>query len=97
MDYAVILMVEAEEESIIEKEKLIAVIFKSTDQYVNYIIPCHIDDQFSIIENKLFCEYPALKDRKIFFTINGCIIDKSVSLEENKIKNGTVILINYIE
>ena len=97
MDHAVILMVEAEEESIIEKEKLIAVIFKSTDQYVNYIIPCHIDDQFSIIENKLFCEYPALKDRKIFFTINGGIIDKSVSLKENKINNGTVIEIYYFE
>ena len=52
---------------------------------------------FQLLKIKLCCEYPALKERKILYLINGYSIDKSASLKENNISNGTVILINIID
>ena len=51
----------------------------------------------SKFENKLFNEFPELKNKNIYYISNGIIIDKSGSLKDNKIKNGANILINYNE
>ena len=73
----------------------IAVVFKSIDQTINYPVAGYNFDNFSKLENKLFNEFPDLKNKNIFYISNGIIIDKSSSLKDNKIKNGTNILIYY--
>ena len=80
----------------IYKEKTIAVNFISTDQSINFPVACINTDSFSQIEEKLYVEYPELRNKKDkFFLVNGNIIDRSANLEQNKIKNGNQIMINY--
>ena len=78
-------------------EKPIAIIFSSIDQSIHYAIACYISDKFSVVKEELFNEYPELKNKNIYFLVNGQIIDTSSTLEQNKIKNGANILINFIE
>ena len=77
------------------QEEIIAVNFISTDQMINYPVACKNIDIFSMLENKLFLEYPELKNKDIYFVSNGNVIDKTVSLEKNQIKNGSHILIVF--
>lgn len=81
------------EENIDESKKLIAVIFVSAEFKINYAMPCYISNAFSNIEQRLYNEYPKLKEKKITFKVNGHNVDKSGTLEKNKIKNGTNIFI----
>ena len=79
------------------KDEPIAVIFKSIDQKINYPVAGYNFGNFAKFENKLFNEFPELKNKNIYYILNGIIIDKSGSLKDNKINNGANILINYIE
>ena len=74
-----------------------AVIFTYTDQGINYPIAYKNSDIFSKLEEQLYIEYPDLKKKKIYFLANGNIIDRKATIEKNKIKNGTTILIQEIE
>ena len=38
-------------------------------------------------------EYPELKNKIIFFLVNGCIVEEFKTLEQNKIRNNNKILI----
>ena len=78
------------------KEKPIAVIFRTLDEKIHYAIPCYSSDIFSTLEEELYNEYPELKLKNIYFVANGNTINKSDTLEKNKIKNSTNILINFI-
>ena len=78
-------------------EAIIAVNFVSWNQKINYPMACRKTDIFEKIEEKLYLEYPELKSKRIYFIANGKAIDKSSTLEENKIKNGNTILINEME
>ena len=69
----------------------------STDQLINYPLVCKNTDIFSELEKKLYVEFPALKNKNLIFIANGNIIKKDLSLEENKIKNDTTIIINEME
>ena len=80
-----------------KNERPIAVIFSSTDQQIHYAISCYKSDIFSTIVNELYEEYPKLKSKNIYFIAGGNAIDMSLTLEQNKIKNSTTILINYID
>ena len=75
----------------------IAVNFRSSDQTINYPIAGKNSDKFSILEEKLKCEYPELKNKSIYFIANGNIIDRDATLEQNKIKSGSAILIEYTQ
>ena len=77
------------------KNDPIAVIFISIDQNITYPVAGYDSDNFSKFEEKLFLEYPELKNKNIYYLANGSTVDKSGSLESNKIKNGTNILINF--
>ena len=79
------------------KEKPIAFNFSSTDQNILFPIACFNSDIFSTIEEKLYLEFPQLRCNNIYFMANGNVINPSVIIEQNKIKNGTTILINYYE
>ena len=78
-------------------EELIAVMFNSTDQQLNFAICCRDLDKFSTIEEKLFNKFPVLKSKNIYYLANGNVIDKNLTLKENKIKNSTTIIINFIK
>ena len=71
----------------------------SSDQLVNIIITCRDIDNFSVIEQKLYDEFPEYEKIKnnLFFLANGGVIDRSASLKENNIKNDNTIVINKIE
>ena len=83
-----------DEQSEMSKE-LITVKITSIDQLIKSSITCFNTDFLSTIEEKLYIQYPHLKNKKIYFLSGGNIINKSITLEQNKIKNNTQILINY--
>ena len=74
-----------------EGEKMMTVNFTSTDHKIqNYSIICKNTEVFYNIE-KRFNEFSETEN---YFTVNGNIINKDKSLEENKVKNNDVILLN---
>ena len=88
--------------------KLISVIFKIIEgsffypknwaKYSEYGYPivCENSDDFSTIIDKLFHEFPDLKEEKIDFFVNNNIINKSTTLKRNKIEDNTIILIRIL-
>ena len=89
-----------EKESIITSyqpmETINAVNFISLDYNINYPMACKKTDIFSIIENKLYHEFPILKSKQIYFVANGNPIDRSLTFDQNNIKSGNTIWINEI-
>ena len=75
-----------------ENEKLMTVIFQSSDQSIHYPITCKDKLIFKDLENLLYESYPECKQIRYIFLINGGVIDRNKSLEENGIGNGQVIL-----
>ena len=78
-------------------ETIIAVNFTSLDQNINYPMACKKTDIFENILVKLYNEFPNLKYKKIYFIANGNVVNRSLTFEQNKIKNGTTILIRENE
>ena len=80
---------------ILEKnERLMAIIFYSVDQKVNYPMICKNTDTINKLEGKLYEEYPNLSERENYFLCKGGVINKFQSFEKNKIKNGDIIVLN---
>mgnify|MGYP002626936257 CR=1 FL=1 len=75
-------------------EKIIAALFTSSDQKINYSIACKNTTPFVRIEEKLYEEYPEYKDTENYFLHNGAIIKRFKTIEENNIKNGKPIILN---
>ena len=78
-------------------KKDITINFISIDQNIKFTITCSNLDIFSTVLEKLYLEFPELKEKSIYFIVNGNIINKLYSLERNKIRNGNQILINMVE
>jgi hypothetical protein len=75
-----------------ENEKTMVVHFISNSQDIqNYSLICKSTDLFEKLEEKLFKDYPKYTKDKTFFLANGSRIETSKTLEENKIKNNSVI------
>ena len=74
----------------------IAVKIESLDRTVNIMIPCKTTDKFVKIEEKILQNYPKYKNRKYYFSINGKVIQRYKTLEENNIKSSDIILFNAI-
>ena len=74
-------------------ERLIEIKFCSTDKVINYPIICKDTDNFLKLKEKLYLEYPLLKNNFNCFLINGNIINESENLIKNGIKNGDSIII----
>ena len=77
--------------------KTIAINFLSTDHRINYPIACMNSDVFLDVEEKLYTEYPELRNKNIYFIANGDVINRNNTLEQNNIKNGNQILIHFKE
>ena len=76
-----------------EGEKLMSVIFVSSDQNVHYSVICKNTDKFSRIESMLYDEYPEYSESENHFLVNGNKVNKHKSLEFNKIKNNDIIML----
>ena len=80
---------------ILEKnEKLITIIFMSFDEVIHYSFICKNTDKFNKIENLLYEKFPEYEDSVNYFTVNTNRINKYKTLEENKIKNSDIIILN---
>jgi len=78
----------------IREEDKIKIEFTSVDQtIINLSILCLKTDQFSKIRNLLLNEYPDLKNNNFYFLANGGVVEESKTIEGNKIKNDSKILI----
>ena len=74
-------------------EKIISIIFTSSDQNIISSFICKNTDIFKLIENKFYEKYSEYKDLDNNFFLNGKKIDKNKSLDENKINNNDIITI----
>ena len=79
-----------------EDEQLISIIFNSTDKIINCPILCKNTDKFFKVEAKLYKIYCQYKEMENYFTLNGIKIDKHKTLDENKIKNKDIIILNVV-
>ena len=80
-----------------EGEKLISIIFTSTDQKIHYSIICKNTDIFYNLELKLYQKYNELSELENFFTVNGRRVNKTKNLEFNKIKDNDIIILNTLD
>ena len=80
-----------------EGEKLISIIFQSSDQSLHSSIICKNTDKFHKIE-ELICEKNSkFIDTENFFYLNGAKINKNKTIEQNGIKDDDIILLNTFE
>ena len=80
-----------------EGEELLTVIFVSNDQKIHYSFICKNTEIFSLVEKRLYEVYPEFEESENYFLVHGNKIKKTKSLEENKIKNSDVIMVNSME
>ena len=81
-----------------EGEKMMTVNFLSGNQKIqNYSLICKNSDSFSVLEKKLYEDFKEFYESENYFTVNGNKIHKLKSLDENKIKNNDVIILNIID
>ena len=78
-------------------EKIIAIFFTSNLQDIHMPIPCKNTDTFVRIEEKIYNEYPKYKDYNTYLTVNGNVIKRFKTLEENGIKSGNTIIVNIYD
>ena len=81
-----------------EPDLNIAIMFSAGDQTIHYCVACKLTDSFQIIENKLIKDNPELKNKKLYYLVNGQNIydkhDKHKTLAQLKIKNSNTIIFN---
>ena len=79
---------------LLEKDdKIISIIFISSDQNIHYSIICKNTESFSKIESLLYDKYPEYKITNNYFIVNGNKIDTYKNLKENNIKNSDIIML----
>ena len=80
---------------ILEKdEKLISIIFESSEQTMHYSMICKNTDTISDLEKKLYKEYPDFIDSDNVFLSKGNLINRNKSFESYNIKNGDIIVVS---
>ena len=81
-----------------EGEKLMTLNFQSFDENLkSYSIICKNTDIFNNIEKKLYENHKEYYDTENYFTVNGNRIHKLKSLDENKINNNDIIILNMLD
>ena len=78
-------------------EEIVALFFTSEKQDIHRPISCKNTDTFAKIEEKIYNEYPQYKDYNTYLTVNGNVIKRFKTIDENKIKDGNTIIINIYE
>ena len=62
--------------------------FISSDQTVHFSVPCLKTNTFAEIEEKLYKQYPAFRETNNTFLVNGTIVLRFKTIDQNKIGNG---------
>ena len=77
-----------------EGEQLMTVIFQSNYDYpIHHSLFCTKKEKFKQIVERLYTKFPELKSFNHYFNGNAKILDLELTLEENGIKDGAVIMI----
>ena len=78
---------------IIHESDMATVYFTSSDQRVNFAIPCIKTSVFAEVEEKLYKEFPKYRETNNIFIANGRQILRFKTLGENKIGNGKAVIL----
>ena len=77
-----------------KNEELLTLIISSFDQHINFPIICKNKDIFNTVINKLYRKFPKYRKIGMFYICNGNRINEYLTMEENKIKDGDIIVLN---
>ena len=80
-----------------KNEKLINITIETGDQKIKYSLICKNTDKINDIEKMLYKKFPDFPKTENYFLCNGASIEKFKSLEENKIKDGDILLVYKFE
>ena len=82
---------------ILPGENIMSIIFKSDDENIISSVLCKSTDKFIRLKNIIYNKYPEYKEYENYFLFNEKKINENETLEENKIKDGSIITIysNY--
>ncbi len=58
---------------------------------------CYNTEVFLLLEEKLYDNKPELKQKNLIFLCNGNVVNTALTLEQNKIKDKSTILITEQE
>ncbi len=75
-------------------EELLTLIISSFDQHINFPIICKNKDIFNTVINKLYRKFPKYRKIGMFYICNGNRINEYLTMEENKIRDGDIIVLN---
>ena len=70
-----------------------SVTFISTDQSICYSVPCSGNSTFSEVEEKLYIEYPELRETNNTFLTNGKEILRFKTVDENEVGTGKPVML----
>ena len=77
-----------------EYDKIISIIFITSDQNIHYSMICKSTEMFIELEKRLFIKYPEYKETKNNYYAKGHKINVNKTLEDNKIKDNEIIFIS---
>ena len=83
--------------SINQGERVISVCFVTTSQDIHFPMACKNNETISRLEEKLYNEYPKYKEYNTFLTVNGNVIKRFKTIEENGINYGNTIIVNILD
>ena len=75
-------------------DKYWSVTFRSQDSSITFSTVCYLTQKFSDLVEKLLKENEELKNNQLIFLYGGKLMDLDKTLEENRIKNGGIIIIS---
>ena len=80
-----------------QDDEEISVIIISSNQIFKYPFICKKSDKFKVLQQKFYEKNPELKNKSCYFLHNGMLINVENTIDENKIKDGEIIVYNQIE
>ena len=78
---------------LVSENEIACVYFTSTDNKINYPIPCLNSNVFAEIEEKLYLEYPEYRETNNYFIFNGNQMLRFKTIKENKIINSKPVIL----
>ena len=78
-------------------ERVIAIFFTSDRQIIHRPISCKNTDTFVDVEKQIYNEYPKYKEFNTYLTVNGNLIKRFKTLNENGIKDGNTVIVNVYD
>ena len=84
-------------QSFYTRDQMLALNFNSTDQTLNFAVPCTKKDIFVDVEKKIYDKYPEHRETNHDFLAQGKKILKFKSVEENELESGIPIIMTNIQ